>query len=567
MGIQIDALPHNCGTRQGLKVFAQEDGTVDGYCFACATKVKHPYGDERKVVDLPKPKEKSQREIDAEIAEVDGFPVVDVASRKLRAELLDKFHAKVSMSEADGVTPTAIYWPVTKAGKLSGYHVKVLDKSCPPFNIGDTRDADLLNWKEARESGAYKLIVTEGPEDMASVSRIYEMYGDEAYRPAVVSLPHGAASAKKVLGKHAEDIRRLFKEVVLCFDNDEAGQTAVKKAMISLPFAKSVILPTKDANQALIEGKAKAAYNALSYHAETPKNTSLVFGESIHERAREPAKFGQLSWPFPKMNRATRGIRLGETVYIGSGVKMGKSELRNSLAAHFMKDHGIKIFMASPEEANAKTYKLLAGKLEGKIFHDPEQEFDYEAYDRAGEVLKSQLAMINLYQHIGWESLRKDMVAAAEWGAQAMFIDPITNLTNGINSAEANTMLQGIAQDVSALALDLNIVVFMFCHLKAPEGGISADQRAAKYKQGKYIGLGNCPHEMGGDVNSSQFAGSRAMMRSANLMIGLEGNKDPDLPEDIRNMRVLRILEDREFGLSEKFPLYWNRTNGQFTEI
>lgn len=50
-------------------------------------------------------------------------------------------------------------------------------------------------------------------------------------------------------------------------------------------------------------------------------------------------------------------------------------------------------------------------------------------------------------------------------------------------------------------------------------------------------------------------------------MIGLEGNKDPDLPEEVRNMRVLRVLEDREFGLSEKFPLFWNKENGQFTEI
>lgn len=246
---------------------------------------------------------------------------------------------------------------------------------------------------------------------------------------------------------------------------------------------------------------------------------------------------------------------------------MGKSEFRNALAAHFMKDHGIKIFMASPEEANAKTYKLLAGKLENKIFHDPEVEFDYEAYDRAGKTLKNQLAMLNLYQHMGWDSLKKDVLAAAEWGAKAHFIDPITNLTNGINSADANTMLQGIAQDISAMALDLDIVVFMFCHLKAPEGSISGDQRAAKYKQGKYIGLGNCPHEMGGDISSSQFAGSRAMMRSANLMIGLEGNKDPDLPDEVRNLRNVRVLEDREFGLSEKFPIFWNKETGKFTEL
>jgi len=193
-------------------------------------------------------------------------------------------------------------------------------------------------------------------------------------------------------------------------------------------------------------------------------------------------------------------------------------------------------------------------------------EFDTDAI-RAGKILKDKLALVNLYQHIGWESLRKDMISAAEWGAKAHFIDPITNLTNGVNSAEANTMLQSIAQDVSALALDLDITVFLFAHLKAPEGNLSADQRANKYKQGKYLGLGNCPHELGGDVLSSQFAGSRAMMRSSNLMIGIESNKDPDLPEEIRNIRSLRVLEDREFGVSDKFPVYWNRQTGAFEEL
>ena len=128
-------------------------------------------------------------------------------------------------------------------------------------------------------------------------------------------------------------------------------------------------------------------------------------------------------------------------------------------------------------------------------------------------------------------------------------------------------MLQGIAQEVSSMALDLDIVVFMFCHLKSNDGTISGDQRAAKYKQGKYLGLGNCAHEMGGDITSSQFAGSRAMMRSANLMICLEANKDPDLPEEIRNTRNVRILEDREFGLSEKFPIFWNKETSGFVEL
>lgn len=566
-GIQIDALPHSCGSKKALKVFAQDDGSVSGFCFACSTFIKDPYGDGRTVDNLPKRKEKTQEEIEVEIAEVSSYPVVSVPERKLRASTLEKFGAHVSMSERDGTTPTAIYWPVTKDGKHTGYHVKVLDKSCPPYNIGETRDCDLLNWEAAKGSGAYRLIVTEGPEDMAAVDRIYEMHGDADYHPAVVSLPHGASSAKKVLTKHAEDIRRLFKEVILCFDDDEPGHRAVEKAMLALPHAKSTKLPTKDANQALIEGKAKAAYNALAFHSEIPKNTRIVTAVEIHEKAKEPAKFGELSWPWKKMNDDLRGIRLGETVYLGAATKMGKTTIKNALTAHFISQDNAKVFVASPEEPNVATYKLVANQLTGKVFHDPTIPFDEKAYEEAGEMMKDKLYMLNLYQYLGWESLKKDITAAAEMGVKAVFIDPVTSLSNGVNSADANTLLQTFAQELAAMAADMQFTAFIFCHLKAPEGQIAEDKRNSFYKQGHYVDLGNCSHEMGGSVYSSQFAGSRAMQRSCHLMLGLLGNKDPDLPDEIRNTREIRVLEDRNWGSSGKYQLFYNKHTGRFAEV
>lgn len=243
-----------------------------------------------------------------------------------------------------------------------------------------------------------------------------------------------------------------------------------------------------------------------------------------------------------------------------------KSELLNALAAHFIREHGIKVFMAKPEEGNKKTYKLLAGKLVGKYFHDPDKEFDYDAYDRAGEILQGKLAMVNLYQHLGWESLKNDIIAAVSWGAKAIFIDPITNLTNGTDAGDANSKLQEIAQDLAAMALDYNIVIFIFCHLKAPEGNIAKEKREKYYHDGKYLGLGNCPHELGGDVLSAQFAGSRAMMRSCNMMLGLEGNKDSTLDDEVKNMRDLVLLEDREFGETGRFGLYWNKNSTLFEQ-
>jgi twinkle protein len=155
--------------------------------------------------------------------------------------------------------------------------------------------------------------------------------------------------------------------------------------------------------------------------------------------------------------------------------------------------------------------------------------------------------MLNLYQHVGWETLKSDIRQAAGEGCKVIMIDPITNLTNGMNAADANTKLQEIAQELSAMALDLNVVIFIFCHLRNPEAG--------------------APHERGGEVLSSQFAGSRAMARSCNLMLGLEGNRDPNLTPEERNLRTLVLLEDREFGETGRYRLFWDKNTGLFHEI
>lgn len=534
-----------CTGKKKVQVFGQEDGRVDGYCFACDQYVEHPYDKPASVETLPARKVKTPEEIELEIREVFSYPTVDVTQRKLRKTTLEAFGARVSMSEQDGETPTAIYWPVTKNGEQCGWHVKPLWEKGFPYFLGDGLDTDLIGWEEAKKVGSKRLIITEGPEDMASVHRIYEMYGNPDWFPAIASLPRGARSVKQVFTRQAKELRR-FKEVVLCFDDDEAGRDAVKQAMLILPKAMSVTLPCKDANECIVKGVAKAAYKELSFNAEKPKNSSLIFGSAIHAAAREEAQWGKFTWPFPKVNEATRGIRLGDTIYIGAGCKMGKGELRNEIAAHIMKQHNAKIFMSSFEETNKKTYKLLAGKLESKFFHDPKKPFDFEAYDRAGLILQDKLALVDIYQTVAWETLASDIVAAASWGAEAFFIDPITNFTAGIDSGQANTILQGLARSASALALDLGVVMFLFCHLKAPESGT--------------------PHERGGTIHSNQFAGSRGMMQACNLMIGLQGNKDPDLSPDERNMRELVILEDREFGVTGKFPLFWNEHTSRFTE-
>lgn len=543
----VEKLPHSCGSSDALQVFKNHDGTYSGFCFSCSTYVPHPYSD-KPVGYKPAKVEKSNEEIQKEIDEVSSFPSVALPTRGLTQETLDHFAVHVALSEADGTTPKIAYFPYQIKGSLR-YKARLLEEK-RWFGVGSLKEAGLFGWGQAIHNPGKKLFITEGEFDAMALWQVLKARakGTEwAHLPvSVVSLPAGAGSARTAILGHLNDILSMFQDIVLVFDMDEQGRKAVEEVTKILPKATTVTLPCKDANECLMQGKHEALSTACLFKGAVMKNTKLVLGRSLHEAAREPAVMG-LSWPWQAMTDLTRGIRYGETYYIGAGVKMGKSEVVNTLASHFIKAHGIPVFLAKPEESNNKTYKMVASKLVGKIFHDPKVPFDYKAYDEAGALIGDKLYLLDIWQHMGWESLRKDICTAVEAGCKAVFIDPITNMINGIDSGQANTILQGIAQDLSAMAKDLDIVIFIFCHLRAPDGGP--------------------PHERGGKVQSYQFSGSRAMMRSCNYMIGIEGDKDPSKPKEQRNLRHIVLLEDREFGETGTFTLHWDENTGLFTEV
>lgn len=549
MGKCVEKLPHSCGGRTSLQVFESDEGGYNGYCYSCGTYVADPYHD--KPADYkPQVIHKTKEEIDAEIDEVKTYPILGADDRGLHKMALEYYGVRTGLSEADGKTPTLRYFPYTLNKSLTAYKVKMIEQK-RMWTMGDHKEVDPFGWTQALASGQRKLFITEGEEDAMALFTIIKMsqrgtpYAQD--NPAVISVPHGAGNAAKDLARVLPEINKRFKEVVLVFDMDDAGEKAAEEVCRIIPHAARAILKEKDANECLKEGYVKDTFNACYWNAQAPKNSRIIWGAEVHEAAKEPAEWG-LSTPWEGLTEITRGIRFGETWYIGAGEKMGKSEIVNALAAHLITEHKLKVMLAKPEEANKKTYKLLVGKVAGKIFHDPKIEFDEDAYEKAGALVKDKVAMLNLYQHLDWDVLKGDMTYAAAQGVKAVFIDPITNLTNKMSSSERNDALMGISEELAAMAADLDIVIFIFCHLNKPAKGLT-------------------PWDRGGKITTDYFAGSSAMARSCNYAVGLQGNKDPDEPIDVRNMRELAVLADREFGESGSVHLFWNRENGQFTEM
>lgn len=545
----VEKIGCECGSSDAKQVF-EEDGKYTAYCFACGEYDPDPYKDQPKGYK-PAIIKKSPQEVAQELYDISLYPIVDIPERGLTKDTLEYFGVRVGLSQMDGETPSILYRPYTKDGVFMAYKAKLLaDKKM--WSHGNQKDVDPFGWEQAIHSGSFKLIITEGEEDaMAMYQMIKEKNRHTEYKdliPAVISVPNGAGGAVKSLAKHAHIIENTFKEVILAFDMDKVGQQWAEEVVKNvLPTASIAKLPAKDANACLMEGRVKACVSAVLWNSAPPKNTRIIKGSSLREKAMQEAEWG-MPWPWPKLTDLTRGRRRGETIYFGAGVKMGKSELVNALAKQIIVDDGLPCLLVKPEEDTSKTYKMLVGKAAGRIFHDPKIPFDKVAWEKFEPEVGDKALIVDSYQFVDWSTLKNDIkYAVTVEEAKDVILDPITAFTNQMGSAEANEFLVKMAAELSAMAKDLDFTVYIFCHLKAPTQGES--------------------HERGGAVHSNQFAGSRAMMRSCNYMIGMQGNKDPELDEAARNCRDLIVLEDREFGSVGKVPLYWDNRTGLFQEM
>lgn len=553
-GVCLIKMPHEaCGSGDALQVFENDDGTVSGYCFKCHTYVDTPLGEGRTAKSVrdqyPAKLVKSPEEVAEEMGEIAELDSCDLPSRRLRKASLDFFGVKVGFDERDGKTPRLVFFPYTKAGEVVRYKVRLLEQK-RMWAVGASKDVDMFGWQQAIGSGAKKIVITEGEYDAVAMHKILEMFTTESYRdfiPAVVSLPDGSSSAGRAISRVLQQLKSTFSEVILAFDEDEAGALAVKDVLRILPNAKVVKLPCKDANEALMKGMGRAVWRAVTFAPEKPKNTRLVRGSDLAQEAMKRPEMG-LSWPYEGLTKLTRGIRRGETYYFGAGVKLGKSELVNDIAKHMIVAHNKPVLLCKPEEDKAETYRRLIGKVAGRIFHDPEIEFDEEAFLAADKMVGDKAIIVDNYQFVDWDNLKDDIrYAVNNEDVQDVFLDPVTCFTSGMSASDTNEFLIGWAAELAAMSKDLKFTSYIFCHLKAPVVGP--------------------PHERGGEVLSTQFTGSRAMMRSCHLMVGLEGNKDPELSLEERNVRKLKILEDRNFGATGIVKLYWDWRNGSFNEM
>lgn len=380
--------------------------------------------------------------------------------------------------------------------------------------LGDTKEAGLYGMHLWRDGGK-RVVVVEGELDAISVSQM------QGHKWPVVSVPNGAQGAAKALRKNLQWLER-FDEVVLMFDQDEAGQKGVDDCKL-IPFTPGKLriatLPRKDANEMLLAREVKETIDAI-WGAKAYRPDGLVsISDIMDEVLEDPAK--GLPWWDERLTEITFGRRYGEVYGFGAGTGIGKTDWFLQQLAFDVTELGLTCGCLFLEQKPRDTAKRAAGKFVGKRFHVPDGSWTKEELARAVKELDAKVYFYDNFGQTDWEIVKGHIrYMAASLGIRSIYLDHLTAL------AEETEELGTIMKEMAGLANELGIIIHFISHLTTPDGK---------------------PHEEGGRVTIRHFRGSRAIGFWSHSMFGLERDQQAEDPEEA-STTTFRVLKDRYTG-------------------
>lgn len=401
------------------------------------------------------------------VNDIDKLPIRAIPDRGISLETAQKYGVRTGLDQRDGQTPTHHYYPYTRKGDICGYKARTLDRK--GFYAVGVVDYHCDLFGSVCCSGGRKLFVTEGELDCM---RLYEILrkgakknGYGSREPNVVSIG-GAGWAVDHLANN-KDFLNKFAEVVLAFDQDEAGQEAVRNVSHLFPYVKYATFNTKD----VCDGDPEEIYKAVLFDAKQYRPSGIIQGSEITLDELTAPKPRGISLPYPELNKMLRGLRPGEITIVTSGSGCGKTTLISEIEYHLNKYHQEKVGTIYLEtghiDAARKAIAIDNNVPVDELAENPNL-ISREDYERSYQGLIANGRWVAI-DH--WGSLESDDLIykirhlATVEGVKFVILDHISMVVSGQDTDDERKAIDLLMSKLASLVVELQIHVISVVHL------------------------------------------------------------------------------------------------------
>ena len=513
--------------------------------------------------------EQENKMVKETIKDVLEYPIAVMPERKITKETCKKFGVRMAISEEDGKTPVAYYFPYYDSkGKLSGYKKRdlTLDKHEKYHftTIGKVGvDCKLFGQTvaESIEQKRKNLVYVEGEADQLSTYQAMkeQVRGTkwEAMEPFVVSLSCGTANAVEAT-LHNEGFIRSFDSLSLMFDNDSSTEAEKKKNIIRGKEATEAVasaligtgitlctieLPNqyKDASDMLVAGEGDSLAKIVQFGKKAYTAEKIVHARDIEfEDLIAPQPEGIYTECFPELDRKIHGFRTRELVVLTSPSNVGKS-LVCSLLANIFIAADEKVGMIFLEETNKQTLqRAVASKLKvnyNKFKNAPLSCASKEAIQKAYDEIANNDRLVML-GHFGSlpisELMNKIRHMHLVEGCSYIVLDHLSVVISGSHIENERKELDIVMTELAAFCAANDVCIIAVSHINR--------SAAEQFKPPK----GKEDEPFWVTISKEQMRGSAALEQLAFIVLGLEPQIMPDRSRG--NVR-LTVLKNRPWGI------------------
>lgn len=513
-----------CGSSDALAIY--DDGGQ--HCFGAGCDYHVHGGDHGMTSELPKAKPLNFKGV-----------VSSIPQRRLSQDTCGRYGVTVEYSSTGEIEKH--YYPYYDLSTGDLCAAKVREVRTKGFmSMGDVGNVGFFGQQQCNRN-TY-ITITEGELDALAV---YEMSGKQW---DVVSLRSGASNAAKEIKAQLEWLEG-YDTVVLCFDNDKAGEEAVEqvKDLFSPDKLKICKLPLKDASDMLMANRVKD-FTQHWWNAKVYRPDGIVAGTDTWDKLVEKRNVKSIPYPWEGLNHITRGHRPYELVTITSGSGMGKSQFIREIEYDLLRRCEGNIGVLALEEDLARTTLGIMSVAANRPLHLEEDT----PVDELRPFWETTLGTGRYYLFDHWGSTSADnLLARVRYMAKALdcryvILDHLSIVVSSQESGDERKAIDEIMTKLRTLVAETGICLFLVSHLRRSQGKA---------------------HEDGAQISLGELRGSQAIAQLSDVVIGMERDQQHE-NEDVRNTTTVRVLKNRYTG--ETGPACWlayDRSTGRLSEV